>query len=89
MPFCEECAKYWTPSAMRDDGSCPTCGRVLDKPEIASTAPGYRRITAESLDLSALARSGGDPDVRAPWHFKLLVAALCVYLSWRVVDLFV
>jgi len=24
---------------------------------------------------------------RAPWHFKLLVGALCVYLAWRVVQL--
>ena len=26
MPWCEECAKYWTPNSMQDDGSCPTCG---------------------------------------------------------------
>jgi hypothetical protein len=24
---------------------------------------------------------------KAPWHFKLLVAALVVYLSWRLVQL--
>ena len=24
---------------------------------------------------------------RAPWHFKLLVVALCVYLGWRLVQL--
>lgn len=23
---------------------------------------------------------------RAPWHFKLMVAALCVYLAWRLVQ---
>jgi hypothetical protein len=22
----------------------------------------------------------------APWHFKLLVVALCVYLGWRLVQ---
>lgn len=26
---------------------------------------------------------------RAPWHFKLLVVALCVYLGWRLVQLIV
>lgn len=26
MPWCEECAKYLTPTAMNDDGSCPKCG---------------------------------------------------------------
>jgi len=24
----------------------------------------------------------------APWHFKLLIAALVAYLGWRIVDLF-
>jgi hypothetical protein len=26
---------------------------------------------------------------RAPWHFKLLVVALVVYLGWRLIDLFI
>ena len=93
MPFCEDCAKYWTPSGMNEDGSCPTCGRVLEAPKFASTVPESRRVTADNLDLRALARGAGqdaeaDSDVKAPWHFKLLVVALCVYLSWRVIDLF-
>ena len=29
MPWCEDCAKYWTPTAMKADGTCPTCGRDL------------------------------------------------------------
>ncbi|MBU3717193.1 MAG: hypothetical protein FGM45_02670 [Actinobacteria bacterium] len=72
MPFCEECARYFAPSAMRSDGSCPQCGRVLDTPA----------YTAKNLDLHELA------DAKAPWHFKLLVVALCLYLGWRIVDLF-
>jgi hypothetical protein len=28
-----------------------------------------------------------EPEPRAPWHFKLLVGAVCVYLTWRVVQL--
>jgi hypothetical protein len=27
------------------------------------------------------------PPARAPWHFKLLLVALCLYLGWRVVQL--
>ena len=90
MPFCEDCAKYWAPSGMNEDGSCPTCGRVLEAPRIASTVPENRRVTADNLDLRSLARGDGldaDSDAKAPWHFKLLVVALCVYLSWRVIDL--
>jgi len=91
MPFCEDCAKYWAPSAMHADGSCPTCGRVLDSPQIASTLPTFRRVTAENIDIRRLA-SGLDDDQenpKTPWHFKLLVVALCIYLSWRIVQIFI
>jgi len=32
MPWCEECAKYMAPSAMNDDGTCPTCGKPVEAP---------------------------------------------------------
>jgi hypothetical protein len=35
MPWCEECAKYWTPNSMNDDGTCPACGRVVEAPVVA------------------------------------------------------
>lgn len=83
MPWCEACARYMAPSAMNADGSCPHCGRMV---EIASI---HGKVTAKNLDLKKLARLGsGDDDVSVPWHFKLLVAALVLYLSWRVVQLF-
>ena len=66
MPWCEECAKYWTPNAMNDDGTCPQCGDVVDE----------AHLRGETAD-----------DEKAPWHFKLLVAATVAYLAWRVVDL--
>lgn len=84
MPFCEECARYWAPSAMKPDGSCPSCGRSLDEPPPAAR----RRVTADDLDLRALAGESGD-DPRAPWHFKLLVTGVTVYVGWRILDLFV
>ena len=34
MPWCEECAKYMTPSAMRPDGTCPTCGSDVETPAL-------------------------------------------------------
>jgi hypothetical protein len=79
VPWCEDCAKYWAPSAMREDGTCPTCGRAIDAPP----AP----VTAKNVDLRKLA--GGDEDVSAPWHFKLLMVLLALYLGWRIVDLVV
>lgn len=77
MPWCEECARYLAPSAMLNDGSCPSCGRIP-----AASAS----VSANTLDLKSLAR-GGDEDVRAPWHFTLLVGLLIAYLGWRIVDL--
>ena len=67
MPWCEDCAKYYTPNSVRDDGTCPTCGRVLHAPD-GSTAP---RVDDEA----------------APWHFKLMVVLVAVYLGWRLVQL--
>ena len=82
MPWCEDCAKYLTPSAMKEDGTCPTCGR-----SVAAQQP----ITAKNLNLHQLAAGldGADEDASAPWHFKVLMFMLVVYLGWRVVQLFV
>jgi hypothetical protein len=79
VPWCEECARYLAPSAMGRDGSCPSCGRVP-----AASDP----VSGGTLDLRSLA-GGDDADVRAPWHFKLLVFLLVAYLGWRIVDLFI
>jgi hypothetical protein len=51
------------PSAMNDDGTCPTCGEDVETP------------------------TATDGDEKAPWHFKLLVVAVVVYLVWRVADM--
>ena len=84
MPWCEDCAKYLAPSAMNDDGTCPTCNRVVEKPKPASI------ITAKNVDLKKLAAgdSGTADDEKAPWHFKLMMVTLAVYLTWRIVQLF-
>lgn len=75
---------------MSTDGSCPTCHRLLESPQIASTVPTHRQVTAENLNLRRLANGlADDDDAKAPWHFKLLVVALCVYLGWRVVQIFI
>ena len=78
MPWCEDCAKYWAPTAMNEDGTCPSCGRVVEAPTARPT------VTAKNLDLHELA---GD-NAKAPWHFKLLMVLLVLYLTWRIVDLF-
>lgn len=85
MPWCEDCAKYYAPSAMTVDGKCPTCGRVIEAPAVKPV------VTAKNLDLKKLAAgddAADDEDASAPWHFKLLMVLLALYLTWRIVDLF-
>jgi hypothetical protein len=36
MPFCEDCAKFWSPNSMPVTGKCPTCGlQIADPQELA------------------------------------------------------
>jgi hypothetical protein len=78
MPWCDPCAKYWTPTSVTSEARCPDCGAALD----TSDRVQQPRYEAKSLDLHELA---GD-DARAPWHFKLLVFLTAAYLVWRLVD---
>lgn len=32
MPWCEDCSKFWNPTSMERDGTCPTCGRQIAPP---------------------------------------------------------
>ena len=58
MPWCDDCSRFWNPNTLRDDGACPTCGRIVAEPGTAAVP-------------------------KAPWHFKLLVVAVVLYLGWR------
>ncbi|MCE9621678.1 MAG: hypothetical protein K8R99_04960 [Actinomycetia bacterium] len=71
---------------MKEDGTCPKCGRP-----VAAQQPSARQpITAKNLNLHRLAAGEGDEaDMKAPWHFKLLMVMLGAYLVYRVVYLFV
>jgi len=96
VPWCEHCAKFWTPSSMTTAGACPVCGRVLARPaepvgegdsrpggDESTDAVTARPATLSGADLREMA--GGD--AKAPWHFKLMVVALALYLGWRAVQL--
>jgi hypothetical protein len=74
MPWCDDCSKFWNPNSMPVDGTCPTCGRVLVAPPAAATPDG----TAHKVNLKELAG-----EEKMPWHFKLLVVAIVLYLGWR------
>ena len=86
MPWCEPCARYFAPSAMCSDGSCPACGRPVGT--TTGAAPRADPVTADSLDLRALARAGRPGSEKVPWHFALLMVMLVAYLGWRLVAVF-
>ncbi len=29
----------------------------------------------------------GNGEAKAPWHFKLLLVAVCLYLGWRIIQM--
>ena len=79
MPWCSDCSRFWTPSSMREDGSCPTCGRLL------ATAP-VARVELRD-DGPFVPAPGEEVEAKVPWHFWLLVVAVTAYLGWRVVQM--
>jgi hypothetical protein len=32
MPWCASCEKNWTPTSLKTDGTCPTCGSAVEGP---------------------------------------------------------
>ena len=72
MPWCDGCDRFYNPTTHRPDGTCPTCGRHVGHPAVA--------------DQTETETAEGPARDRAPWHFKLLVAATAAYLGWRLVQ---
>lgn len=65
--------------------TCPECGWIWPKP--TGPCPECGSEAAPALDLSD-ASTGADADTvrkpaRMPWHLKLLVGSLAIYLGWR------
>ncbi len=71
MPSCEPCGTYYTPSSLAPDGTCPTCGAPVTTGEHLAAGPGQ--------DVAAVERT-------VPWHFWVGVAAVIVYLGWRLIQ---
>ena len=77
MPWCGPCERFFNPSTLNPDGTCPVCGVAVEGAEGAAV---------EGSGGAAVEGSGED-DYRAPWHFRLMVVATVVYVGWRIVQL--
>lgn len=96
MPWCDDCDRYLNPNSVRDDGSCPTCGSPIARPRRLERARRGRGSSADAL--AARAHHDGETGTDAastdaeeqhpstPWHFKVLLVALVIYLGWRLVQ---
>ncbi len=71
MPWCDDCARYYAPSAMTPEGHCPQCDADLLAPD----------------PLAAEGGTAAAADEKVPWHFKLMVVLLIAYLVWRFLQL--
>lgn len=79
MPWCDACDRFLSPSTVKVDGTCPSCGRVVDagRAHAAEASPG-------GADASATDEGEDLPPI--PWHLWLLAAALAVYLGYRAMQ---
>jgi hypothetical protein len=76
VPWCAPCDRFLSPSTVLADGTCPSCGRVVD--------PGRaRRATAVNPAPAPASGPVEEPAVPVPWHLKLLLVALAIYLAYR------
>lgn len=93
MPWCDDCSKFWNAPELASGGACPTCGRIVTAPQrpptVATTlVDGPGRLFDDPVDHPAEeAQPAGaiDKPKGAPWHFKLLVVGVAVYMVYRIV----
>ena len=70
MAWCEACHRFLSPSTVRADGTCPTCGRAVE-------GGGARGNVATQQD------DAERQPTRLPWHLWVLAAAVAIYLGFR------
>jgi hypothetical protein len=82
VPWCDACDRFLSPSTVKVDGTCPSCGRVVDPGHAHAAAPDTGATTrTEATDTD------DDEDLPPiPWHLWLLAAALAVYLGYRAMQ---
>jgi len=74
VPWCPHCDQYLAPPRVRPDGTCPECGATVDP-------GGGRRASAHGDAID-----DNDPLEALPWHFKVLLGAVAVYLGYRALQ---
>jgi hypothetical protein len=92
MPWCAGCDRFLSPSTVTPAGRCPRCGTPVDPgrargPGSSSADETDGPTATAGVPTEAVEGSGtGHEAVPLPWHFKLLVGAIALYLGWRAVQ---
>lgn len=104
MPWCDSCDRFLSPNTVRDDGSCPSCGEKVASPKSLRRAQRGRGSSADAMaaraeraeaeradapELDDRSAPTPDPTSKTPWHFKVLLVALVIYLGFRLIQLVV
>jgi hypothetical protein len=87
MPWCDDCSRFWNPPEMRQGGRCPSCGQVLGGTADDPLGTEVRAAGAEDVETGLPTAAGQATLTRAkgaPWHFKLLVVGVTVYMIYRI-----
>lgn len=77
MPWCEPCSKFYNPNTLSEDGTCPRCGTRVAQPARASNR-------SDAVGERDTREPAAPPKV--PWHFWLMLAAVVIYLGWRLIQ---
>jgi hypothetical protein len=75
VPWCTDCARFLSPSTVSADGTCPTCGRLVEAGDVATRPVGDRTDRSDDAeeDLAPI-----------PWHLKFLASGIAIYLAYRL-----
>jgi hypothetical protein len=80
VPWCDACDRFLSPSTVKVNGTCPSCGRVVDPGHAHAASPATSGAAADDQDQD-------EEELPAiPWHLWLLAAALAVYLGYRAMQ---
>ncbi len=80
VPWCATCDRFLSPSTVKADGTCPTCGRAVDAGRGHGAAVD---VAAGGGDGPLDVTEDSEPLGPVPWHLKLLAGALALYLGYR------
>ncbi len=95
MPWCTGCDRFLSPATVSPDGTCPKCGRAVDpgrahapavEPAVGGDAAERRERRRARAERASRVDDPDEETLPVPWHLKLLVGAVALYLGYRAYE---